>query len=166
MINSQDDYNNVLQWLGNWGHLAEGYSITAGDSLATSADRRFGNQAFAAGIAAYNGLNDISAIAVGQKVLIPLPEPNTTPTPVTPPPGVPPAPTQTYSFTNQQLINAFARVYKTHGEAPDNYWLAIVKAGLDQIANNRGAQYTGPAIQSLSGVPAQYLTEIRQVLGV
>lgn len=165
-VNNQADYNNVMQWLGNWGHLAEGYFIPAGDSLTALADRRFGNPAFAAGIAAYNGLATIGGITVGQKILIPLPEPNSTPTPVTPPPGAPVTPTTTYAFTNQQLINAFSRVYKTHGESPDNYWLALVKAGLEQIANNRNAKYTGPAIQSLSGLPDQYKTQIRQVLGV
>lgn len=169
VINSQNDYNNVMQWLGVWGHLAEGYVITAGDSLSSLADRRFGNPAFAAGIAAYNGLSSIAAVTVGQKILIPLPEPNATPTPAAAPSGAPaaaPAPaSMTYAFTNQQVINAFARVYKTHGEAPDNYWIALVKAGLDQIANNRDAQYNGPSIQSLTGVPDQYKTEIRQILG-
>jgi GH25 family lysozyme M1 (1,4-beta-N-acetylmuramidase) len=55
--------------------------------------------------------------------------------------------------TNQILINAFS-----HAFGPD-YWQVVLRAGLANIANQRDAQYSGPAIQALAS-----LTDVERTL--
>jgi len=177
-INNQNDYNNALAWLGDWGRYAEPYFMQPGDTLAKVCARRFGSTDFAAGLAAYNGITDPNSIAVGNKILFPLPQPpGPPPAAVAPPPPAPPAPVvpsyvppppppAVTAFTNQQFINAMAGAYKSQGAIGNEYWNAIVAAGLGQIINARQSIYAGPTISQLPGVPEAVKQIVAMTLGV
>jgi uncharacterized protein YvpB len=159
VITNQAEYDQAIEWLGNWGQYGEIYYIQAGDTLGDIAEKRFGQAYFAEGLAAYNGLEDINQIVVGQKILIPLPPKDTNggngnDTPAN------------YMFTNQQLINAFYQVYRARGGPEDAYWAALVACGLESIANNRSGKYTGPAIEKLPNLSDDVKKAIKTKLGV
>ena len=99
-----------------------------------------------------------------RKILIPLPSLEGTVTPQ--PDSGPAAGTQTYDFTNQQLINAFYKVYKARGGDADDYWQAIVDAELEFIATNRQGKYTGLAIKDLPNLPDDVKRSVASTLGV
>jgi LysM repeat protein len=159
VITNQDQYDKALAWLGGWGQYGEIYYVQPGDTLGDIAQKRFGQAMFAEGLAAYNGLEDINQIVVGQKILIPLPEKN--------PDGNGGNDTPAnYAFTNQQLINVFYQVYRARGGPEDAYWAALVACGLEDIANNRSGKYTGPAIEKLPNLSDDVKNAIRTKLGV
>ncbi len=164
-INNQTDYDSAIAWLGEWGHYAEPYFIQPGDTLGKVCARRFGSTDFATGLAAYNGITDPNNIAVGQKILFPLPQPPGAAPQPQPVPGAPVTPPVTYSFTNQQFINAVASAYQSMGMGGEEYWKAIVAAGLEQIANFRTSQYTGPAISAIPGFPDNVKRSVATMLG-
>jgi hypothetical protein len=156
VITNQTEYDQAIAWLGEWGQYGEIYYVKAGDTLGAIAQQRFGLAIFADGLAAYNGLASSDQIAAGQKLLIPLP-PQDKPDDGT---------GQTYDFTNQKLINAFYTVYKARGGDADDYWQAMVSAGLESIANNRQAKYNGPAINNLPNLPADVKKSVSTLLGI
>jgi LysM repeat protein len=157
VITNQAEYDQAVAWLGEWGQYGEIYYVKAGDTLSSIAQGRFGLALFADGLAAYNGLASASEqLTVGQKLLIPLPG--------TPKPDDETG--HTYNFTNQQLINAFYTVYRTRGGASTDYWKAIVSAGLEDIANNRQAKYSGQAISDLPNLPDDIKKSVSALLGI
>jgi hypothetical protein len=178
VITNEQQYQQAVAWLGGWGQYAEPYYIQPGDTLGKIAARRYGASDFATGIAAYNGIADPNALVVGSKILFPLPPqgtPTTTPppqdstttTPAKPATPAAPATTSTYTnITNQNVINAFYQVYKQRGGDSDDYWQAMVSAGLEQVANFRQQPYRGPRISDLPNVPADIKAAVAAFLKV
>lgn len=160
-ITDQEEYDRALSWLGGWGQYGEAYYVQPGDTLGGIALKRFGMASFAGGLAAYNGLEDADQLAVGQKILIPLPslDPN-------PDDDTDSQTPENYTFTNQQVINAFYQVYRARGGDADDYWQAIVAAEIEEVANYRNAKYSGPAIEKLPNIPEDVKLALKAKLGV
>ncbi|MCC6905157.1 MAG: C39 family peptidase, partial [Anaerolineae bacterium] len=70
-----------------------------------------------------------------------------------------------YSFTNQDVINAFVAVYGERNQPPEAAWQAVVAAGLEDIAKARGAAYNGPAIATLPNLDTSTRSAISTRLG-
>ncbi|MBN1430947.1 MAG: C39 family peptidase [Anaerolineae bacterium] len=162
-ITNQDEYDQAIAWLGDWGQYGEIYYVRSGDTLGWIAQQRFGRASFSDGLAAYNGLDDPNYLKVGQKLLIPLPLLEEA---VMPSPDTGSSTSQTYTFTNQQLINAFYRVYRARGGSANAYWAALVAAELEYLATDRKAKYTGRALGDLPNLPADIKRAIALELGV
>jgi hypothetical protein len=145
-VRSDEEYRDALTWLGAWGEQTTAYTIQPGDTLGRIAEENYGNAGLYLMIATFNDIRNPALIYVGQAILLPLPE--AAPAPIPEPEPVRPE----YTFTNQQLINAFYRAYKSMGEQ-NTYWDAIVAAGLSYIASDRTARYNGPDIMGLPNVP-------------
>lgn len=160
-ITDQAEYDQAIAWLEGWGQYGEAYYVQPGDTLGGIAQQRFGLASFASGLAAYNGLGSTDQLAVGQKILIPLP--SLEPQPDGGEGGDTPA---NYAFTNQEMINAFYQVYKARGGDADDYWEAIVAADIEETATNRSGKYAGPAIESLPNIPNDVKLALKTRLGV
>jgi len=89
--------------------------------------------------------------------------------PATQPPAVQPAPPSTPPaaagvslpdprVTNQVMINAFSRAFGA------GYWDVVLRAGLGSLADQRQAEYSGPAIQALTSLSAAEQAALGQVL--
>jgi N-acetyl-anhydromuramyl-L-alanine amidase AmpD len=74
---------------------------------------------------------------------------------VQPPPPV--------SFTNQQMITA---IYNLAREQGQDGWNLLSRAGLTSLIRDRQAIYSGPAIESLSGLTPQERVRLGMLLGV
>ncbi|MBN1313555.1 MAG: C39 family peptidase [Anaerolineae bacterium] len=163
VITNREEYDKAIDWLGVWGQYGEIYYVQAGDTLSGIAYRRFGRSSFYDALSAYNGLADPNLLEVGQKILIPLPSLEDA---AIPPPDTGSSTPPSYDFTNQQLINAFYRVYRARGGATDAYWEAIVLADLEYLATARQAKYAGPAIGNLPNLPDDIKRAVATELGV
>jgi N-acetyl-anhydromuramyl-L-alanine amidase AmpD len=75
--------------------------------------------------------------------------------PVQPPPPV--------SFTNQQMITA---IYNLAQEQGKDGWNLLSRAGLTHLIRNRQAIYSGPPIESLTGLTPQERIRLGMLLGV
>jgi len=155
---SQEDYDDMMAWLGSWGTDTTSYVIQEGDTLGQVSEHFYGGADYYMAIAAFNDLTNPNSIEVGQKLAIPLPPGTSIPSPVDPA-----KPIEDHPFTNQQVINAFHAVFSKRGEAA-KFWEYATAAGLAYIADNRSARYNGPPIKSLPGVPADALAEISKLL--
>jgi GH25 family lysozyme M1 (1,4-beta-N-acetylmuramidase) len=60
--------------------------------------------------------------------------------------------------TNQVLINAFSHAFGK------DYWQVVLRAGLAGLADQRQAEYTGPAIQSLTNLTGDEQAALQQQL--
>jgi len=56
-------------------------------------------------------------------------------------------------YTNQDVIRAFATVYRVRGAHPEEYWRVLTAAGLAYLAEDRRKAYTGKEIRDLPNVP-------------
>jgi hypothetical protein len=66
-------------------------------------------------------------------------------------------------YTNQQVINAFAEAARLLG-VRDSYWNWIVQAGLENLASDRSAAYSGPLYSQLPNLSQEQKTTILNVL--
>ncbi|MBN1122827.1 MAG: C39 family peptidase [Anaerolineae bacterium] len=156
IVKNDDDYQTMLNWLGDWGTVSTKYTIQAGDTLGEIADEFYGNSGLYTVIAVWNDITNVGRIYVGQKLEIPLPHPTD---------GEEETEKPVYRFTHQQLINAFARSFQKVGEG-DKYWDYIEGAGLAYIVQDRSARYTGPDINTLPGIPDNVKKMVLEELGV
>jgi hypothetical protein len=94
---------------------------------------------------------------------VPEPEPEPQPEPAPEPDGTPPYP----GLTNQDIINAF---YGAGKLIEENGWILITQANLTHLAQDRTAEYTGPAVPQLAGLDAdlreKLLAEVNHLLGM
>lgn len=173
-ITTEGEYHQAREWLGDWGKKTETYTVVAGDSISKIAKKLYNEFELWSALAVFNGLKNPDALEVGQALKYPVmpgmmfgQESVDAPAPEPPRPGETKALPQSKAadYTNQQVINAFAQVYKKHapGDA-DAFWDAIVAAGIEEVAANRQARYAGPPIESLTGVPSAVLKDIVAML--
>lgn len=173
-ITSEGEYRLAVEWLGDWGKKFETYTVVSGDSISKIAKKLYGEFDLWNALAVYNGLKNPDALEVGATLQYPIipglmfgQESPDVPNPDTKRPGENKAlPEQKpQEYTNQQVINAFFQVFKKHEpDDSDAYWDAIVRAGIEEVAENRQAKYTGPAIDTLTGVPSAILADIVTML--
>ncbi len=159
---NDSDYANALAWLGDWGVETVLYTIQPGDTLAEVSEQFYGSSAYYTVVAAFNGIANADQIEVGQQLLIPIPpgvtvSTSTTTEPVTQPPS--------YSFTHQQLINAFHKAFQARADK-DKWWDYVTAAGLAYIANNRSDRYTGPDLKTVPNLPDDVRAAVLKDLGI
>lgn len=142
-IRSQEDYEEILGWLGNWGTEYQRYVVKSGDTLGEIAEYFFGSAQFYLSIAALSGIDNPHRLDVGMELRIPIPPEKE---------SIARPKERELSFTNQQLINAFYYVYRARQKV-DEYWDVLVDAGLGHIVNERSARYEGPPVKDLPNVP-------------
>ncbi len=68
-----------------------------------------------------------------------------------------------YVFTNQQLINAIYKLAESRGE---NGWALLKRAGLTHLVNKRYELYSGPPIETLTGLTIEERKLLAQILGI
>jgi hypothetical protein len=185
-VYSEEDYEEALLWLGTWGEDVQTHVIAPGETLGGIAEEYFGSAQHYRTIAVYNGILNPSRLAVGDEVLIPLPEPIPAPgevverpaqpavappdeaapteEPEAPAPAPPAAPAKVYPYTNQQVINAFYAVFTERGER-ERFWEYIVLAGLAHLAEHRGERFRGPDIQDLPNLDDDMKAALLEILG-
>ncbi len=142
-IRSEEDYEEILGWLGNWGTEYQRYTVKSGDTLGEISEHFFGSAQFYLSIAALSGIDNPNRLDVGIELRIPVPPEKE---------SIAKPKERELSFTNQQLINAFYYVYRARRKI-DEYWDVLVDAGLGHIVNERSARYEGPPVKDLPNVP-------------
>lgn len=68
-----------------------------------------------------------------------------------------------HPFTNQELINAIYKLAESRGE---NGWALLKRAGLTHLINKRYESYSGPPVESLTGLTLEERRLLAQILGI
>ncbi len=175
-ITDERSLREAKAWLGDWGKTFEVYTVVAGDSISKIAKKLYNDYDLWNGLAVYNGMKNADAIEVGDKLNYPvMPGMMHGTESVDDEPEEPPRPgenkalpqqTKPAHYTNRQVINAFYQVCKSlYPDDKERYWDEIVRAGIEEVAENRDAKYQGPSIKDLAGINDTLKTKVLALLG-
>ncbi|GAB4482217.1 MAG: hypothetical protein Kow00124_30900 [Anaerolineae bacterium] len=162
VITDETQYHAALTWLGDWGSEQGEWKLKEGETLASVSAHLYGDEDLWTGLLAFNGMTSAAEAAPGVVIRYPIL------------PGMPgehkphyATPRMEFSFTNQDVINAFYQVYKSISQSdPDKYWEVIVACDIEEVAQDRRARYTGPDIRTLECIPADIREKIAARLGL
>jgi len=160
-ITNEEELNQARTWLGEWGQKVGEYTVKPNESLSQIAMSLYNNSDLWEGLAVFNGIAQPNLLEVNQVIRYPIL------------PGMEPEeegevtkPQLVYPFTNQQMINAIYHAYKPLSQNdPDMYWDVIVGLGLQWMAEDRHAAYSGPDPATLA-LPDQVKANVLKRLGI